>query len=245
MWERMPTNFTISDGQVHVWRIDLAQPAECVHRQERYLSGDEVIRSSGFRFARDRDHFICCRGAVRSILGLYLNLAPSSLEFRLGPKGKPMLDGAAKSSALQFNVSHSHGLALLAIAWKRRVGIDLEKIQQLSGADRIVDRFFSPREASEYRRLAEGEKHEAFFRVWTRKEAFLKATGEGMTTSMDWFDVSLVPGDPPRLLSVVGRPEEAGRWSLLDLVPQPGYAASLALECLDLAWLGYQWDFGP
>jgi 4'-phosphopantetheinyl transferase len=229
-WGVPAAEMNLPGDEVQVWRYCLDRPGAVVERLARVLSLDERARAERFHAARHREAFIVGRGMLRTILGCYLQAEPDRLDFRYGAQGKPALPAGEGGTSLEFNLSHSGGLALLAIARDRRVGIDVEAIRPMSDADRIVDRFFSRREASDYRGLVEGQKLEAFFRCWTRKEAFIKAIGEGFSLPLDQFDVTLGPGEPPMLRHVEGRPAEVARWSLRDLDPGPGYASAVAVE---------------
>jgi 4'-phosphopantetheinyl transferase len=222
----------------------LDQPASTVRRLGESLALDERERAGRFHFDRDRDRFIVGRGALRALLGRYLGMEPGRVAFRYGPQGKPALAEGAGTSPLQFNLAHSQGLALLAIAEGRQIGIDVEVIRPVSEVDQLVGRFFSPRECAEFRRVAEGERLASFYRGWTRKEAYLKATGEGLATPLDQFDVTLAPGEPARLLDVAGRPSEVSRWALLDLDPGPEAIAALAVEAAPELFIWRGWRLG-
>ncbi len=161
------------------------------------------------------------------LLGRYLDAAPERLEFRYGPQGKPSLP---EDRSLRFNLAHSHDLALLAVTEGREVGIDLEGLRPLADAEQIIARFFSPRERAEFLALPAPERLVAFFRGWTRKEAYIKARGLGFAMPLDAFDVALAPGVASRLLRVESSPDEPGRWSFRDLAPGPGFLAAMAVE---------------
>jgi len=218
----------VPPGEVHVWRIPLGPLGASARRLGRLLSPDERARADRFYAEGDRLRFAVGRGALRTILGRYLRLAPDRLAFRYGPRGKPALAGETGPSAPRFNLAHSHDLALLAVAGGREVGVDVEAVRPIPDADRLVARFFSAREGAEYADLPDAEKIGAFFRGWTRKEAYVKATGDGLSMPLDRFDVPLAAG--PILLRVPDRPEEAARWSLRDLDPGAGFAAAVAVE---------------
>ncbi len=229
-WDLPPDELRISADEVHVWRIPLDRPAEVVARLGRTLDPEERRRADRFHSATHRAHFVVGRGSLRAILGRYLAADPAGLAFRYGPKGKPELAGSDPGFPLRFNLAHSHGLALLAVALGRPVGIDLERVRPMDDLGRIVARFFSAAERSAFFALPEDQRAEAFFRGWTRKEAYMKATGEGFAMPLDRFDVALAPGEPPGLLRVDGRPHESARWTFRDLVPGPEYRAALAVE---------------
>jgi 4'-phosphopantetheinyl transferase len=211
--------------EVQVWLADLDRLPDAALAGS--LSADERERGRRLRFDRDRRRFVAARGLLRGLLARHLGLEPGRLRFRYGATGKPFLAGA---DGPRFNVSHSGGLALLAFAWGREVGVDVEQTRPVPEAETIARRYFSAREAAELARLPGSEREAAFFRCWTRKEAFIKATGEGLSRPLDAFDVTLAPGEPARLLRVAGEPEAACRYWLEDLSPGRGYAAALAVE---------------
>jgi 4'-phosphopantetheinyl transferase len=229
-WADPPPELPPLGDDLHAWRIALEPPPGVVDRLAALLSPDERARADRFRFEADRDHFLVARGSLRSILARYTGIDPGRLRFRLGEFGKPELGADDGGDRLRFNLSHSGTLALLVVAAGRRVGVDLERLRPMADAERIAARFFSAREQSELRALPEPERLAAFFRVWTRKEAYIKAIGTGLATPLDGFAVSLAPGEPPRLLDVAGRPEEAARWAMLDFRPGSDYLGAAAVE---------------
>jgi 4'-phosphopantetheinyl transferase len=246
VWLPPPTNLILSSDEVHVWRAWLNLPASQIHRLRRTLATDELERAGRFYFEKDRQHFIAGRGLLRLILGRYLKTAPGQLRFRYSDYGKPALvlnPGQAPLQArLNFNVSHSYGLALYAVTLGREVGLDLEKIRSDLEYEEIAERFFSSQESAVLRKLPAEVKPQAFFNCWTRKEAYIKARGEGLSLPLDQFDVSLVPGEPARLLDVREDSQEASRWSLYALTPASGYVAALAVEGSD--WRLKCWQGG-
>jgi 4'-phosphopantetheinyl transferase len=190
---------------IHVRPITTVASREVTARFEPVLSPDERTRAAAFRFPHLRDSFILARGALRILLARYLDLAPAAIQFAYGPKGKPAL---AAPSLLDFNASHSGNLAVFAFTAGCEIGIDIERIRPVPGLQNIADRFFSRREAAELLSLPENHRDQAFFQCWTRKEAYIKATGEGLSAPLD-------------------RPQ-APDWKLCDLQLTPGYAAALA-----------------
>jgi medium-chain acyl-[acyl-carrier-protein] hydrolase len=226
---------------VHVWRTPLEQPKEYLEALNKTLSLDERQRAERFYFEKDRRHFVAGRGILRALLARYLRRDPAALEFAYNPQGKPTLAGGAGD--LRFNLAHSHGLALVAVAQRREVGVDLERIRPEFAGDQVAERFFSPAEVAALRTLAEDQRQDAFFACWTRKEAYMKATGKGLSLGLDCFEVSVIPGQAA-LLSTRHDPSAANRWSLCDLVPGPGYAGALAVEGRDWGLWCADWP-GP
>jgi 4'-phosphopantetheinyl transferase len=208
---------------------------------ENTLDDDERSRAARFYFSRDRDRFVVARGVLRALLGRYLNRAPESLAFSYSTHGKPALVSEPGADPICFNLSHSHGAALYAVTRSCEVGIDLEFIRCDLEAEQIAERFFSPNEIVALRALPPSLKRYAFFLCWTRKEAYIKARGEGLSMSLDQFDVSLTPGEPAALLSTNPDSDEALRWFLRNLTPAPGYAAALAIRGRDRTLSCWQW----
>ncbi len=195
------------------------------------LPEDERKRAERFRFGRHRERFIVQRGRLREILSGYWDVLPEAIPFGKGPGGKPAVTGP--NAMIRFNLSHSGGYALFAIAYGREVGVDVEVVRPKPRAARLVERFFSASEKAAFRKLEPSEEEAAFFAGWTRKEAFVKAVGKGLRFPLDRFDVSLEPGEQDALLRVAGAPEEAKNWSLRDIDLGAGFRAALAVEVIN------------
>lgn len=240
-WENPPETLSLGLDEVHVWRASLNLEASRLHALLPTLADDERARAARFHFPRDRDHFIAGRGILRAILARYLKTPPADLRFRYGALGKPSLAEECGGARHRFNVSHSYGLALYAVALDRELGVDLELVQPRQ-AERIAERFFSPREVAVLRALPAEQQETAFFACWTRKEAYIKAKGDGLYLGLDQFDVSLSPNEPAALLRTAGDPTEAARWSLAALDVAPGYAAALCVEGHDWRLACWQRD---
>jgi len=216
-------NSEFQTGEVHVWRVELMQPEHVIQALRSTLEHDELFRADRFHFEKDRRAFVVSRGFLREIIGRYTNTRPEQLRFSYGPYGKPALDGR-----LRFNMSHSHDLALIALTEENELGVDVEYIRADFATADIARRFFSAVEVEVFNLMAEEDQVAAFFRCWTRKEAFIKATGKGLSQPLDGFDVTLGPGEPAALLRV--DEDDAARWTLSDLKVDEGYAAALAVE---------------
>jgi 4'-phosphopantetheinyl transferase len=232
----------LAHGEIHIWHIDLAQPAAAVAALRVFLPREELERAARFHFAVHRDRFVVAHAALRNILGSYLNAAPESLEFLAGSHGKPDLAPHNNSLGLTFNLSHSGDRALVGIARQTQLGIDIEQIRADFAGCEIAERFFSPREVAALRAVPSPLQVEAFFECWTRKEAFIKACGQGLSFGLDNFDVAFGPGEAPALLDVKPDPREASHWKLYNIAPTPqGYKAALVVEGADHVLQQCEW----
>ncbi|HEY7350646.1 MAG TPA: 4'-phosphopantetheinyl transferase superfamily protein [Ktedonobacterales bacterium] len=231
LWSAAPERPILASDEAHIWRARLNLSASHMQALEQTLAADERQRASQFRFSRDRARFIAARGMLRSILGRYLSREPQTLRFSYNEYGKPALADEVGSEPLLFNLAHSHDLALYAITRCGAIGIDLEQISP-AGADyeQIATRFFSPHEVYALQAVAAQDKQEAFLNCWTRKEAYVKARGLGLSLDLNLFDVSLAPGEPAALLATREEGQDSSDWSLHALSPGPGYVAALAVQ---------------
>ena len=223
IWSTPPESLSLETGEVHVWRIELKQPGSLLERFRSTLEPDELHRASRFHFEKHRSGFVVGRGFLRDVLSRYLKTKAETLRFSYGDYGKPALHGT-----LKFNLSHSHEVALLAITEDRQIGVDVEHIRSDFATEDIARRFFSRLEVENFNRLPTEEQVAAFFRCWTRKEAFMKATGRGFSQPLDAFDVTLAPGVAAALLHVAE--DDASRWSMSDIDVGADYAGALVVE---------------
>lgn len=235
-WSIPTTKPGLTEVEIHVWRASLDLEKEALGGCTSILSEDEKLRASRFLFPRDRDHFIAARGVLRQLLGKYLDCSPAQMEFEYGPHGKPALCTPDGGAPIRFNLSHSHGLAVYAFASNRELGIDLEPIRPEFAGENIAERHFSTRELDEWHRLPPELRAEAFFLCWTRKEAYVKARGEGLQIPLASFSVTLTPGQPEELHSL-----DAAKWRLHSFQPAQEYAAALVGEGKE--WKLRQWDW--
>lgn len=200
-------------------------------RLENFLSDAELRRGARLLDPKKRDEFLAGRGLVREVLAELLCVAPREMEFCEGEFGKPYLCGqAGLEDGLRFNVSHAGGKLLVAVSRTREIGVDLEEIREDLAFRPMAERYFSLREKEELFGLDPAEQLKAFYRCWTRKEAYMKGTGSGFSQPSTGFDVSLLPGEPPALLGHRGDPGEVQRWGIVDLDVGPGYCAALAFN---------------
>lgn len=217
--------------EVHVWQVTLDLAQDEVERLKRWLSTDELGRAERLIFADHRKRFIAARGSLRAILGRYLNIAPADICFEYALHGKPQLAAIhVLPQPLYFNLAHSEEIALIAVTGIGAVGIDVERIRPAYPSEQVARNFFSPGEIGRLGKLPAHEYDHAFFHCWTRKEAFIKATGQGLLLPLDQFEVSLPHEESATLLRTDWNPDEAANWSLHQLEAGAGYAASLAVR---------------
>lgn len=232
--------------EVHVWTAWLKSNS-LAEQFRSILSKDENARADRFYFQRDRDHFILARGFLRIILSHYLDLLPSQVHFSYGVYGKPFLRQDCNNQNLHFNVSHSGDLAMFAFVRGLEIGVDVEQMRQAPVEDEVAERFFSESEVRAFRSVPQRERQIAFFNCWTRKEAYIKAKGAGLSIKLDEFSVSLIPGDPPVLLQTSFDPDPS-IWRLHSFLPAPGYVGALAVpntDCQVRSWQLPNLDIGP
>jgi 4'-phosphopantetheinyl transferase len=217
--------FRLEAGEVALFSVSLVREEAAQARLLSTLSDAERRRAERFLVEAPRSRFIVARATLRRLLGRFLGVAPGALELQEGPKGKPAL-APRHGRDLRFNVSHSGDRALIAFALGREVGVDLERVERTTDLLAIARRFFSERELECLLGVAKRGRPRAFFEIWTRKEAYVKAKGGGLSIPLASFDVSA--GEPPRLLRVEDDPDEAARWTLFSLEPAPGYVGAVA-----------------
>src|SRR5438046_3004225 len=227
-WPAGPFLPVLIDSEIHVWRVDLDN--DWPVNLDQALAETDRTQAARFRFAVDRERFLAARASLRTILGRYLEFAPDALQFDLGAHGKPSLAKAQNSFDLNFNLTHSHELALIAITMGRAIGVDVEFMRADFAGDEIAERFFSQAEITQLKSVTPESRLAAFFNCWTRKEAYIKARGEGLSFPLDQFDVSLVPDSRAALLGNRLDSAETSRWILKEISPRPNYAAAIAFE---------------
>jgi 4'-phosphopantetheinyl transferase len=240
-WELPPAAPAVRPGVVDLWRVPLDIPSAALERRAACLSPDERDRARHFRFQVHGNRYVAGRGALRAILARYLAVQPDAVAFSYGAHGKPELAGQA-AAELAFNVAHSGDVCLVAVGAESRVGVDVEAVDRGVEIHALARRFFSAAEADALAKLPAPMQREAFFACWTRKEAFIKAVGEGLSMPLDCFRVSLAPGEPPRLLHVDDNPGAPARWTLLAFDAAPDFPAAAAIDRPGVAPRFY--DFG-
>lgn len=224
--------------EVHVWSASRDAGEAEVESHRALLTAEERARADRFVRPEDRRRFAIGRGTLRRILGGYLGRDPASLRFAHNPHGKPGLEG----TSLRFNLSHSGSLMLVAVADGRELGVDIEQVRPEFGGEAIARRFFAPAEVEALLALPAADRTLAFFRGWSRKEAYIKAVGKGLAMPLDQFEVEIRPDRPAALLATRPDSAEAGRWTLVELPAEPGYAAALCAAGRGWAVRQADWD---
>jgi 4'-phosphopantetheinyl transferase len=222
-------NCPLADDEIRIWRVTPDSATSDSERLWLVLSSDERQRADQFHFEADRWRYIVGRGFLRLLVGEILNLSGSVLRFDYGEFGKPRLI-KSQEQGVRFSISHSGELMLIAVTKGRAVGVDVERVRADFDFDEVAPHFFSTSEFKSLALLTGPSRHEAFFTCWTRKEAYLKARGDGLSLPLDQFDVSLLPGDEAWLLETRHDPGDAHRWSLFPVTVPSGYVATVAAE---------------
>ena len=239
-WSSAANNPVLQSGEIQIWRALLSVDPAILRRLESTLAEDEKTRAARFIFDHDRYHFIAARGILRDLLARYISRASSTIKFVYGPHGKPAVADPDSTLAVRFNLSHSHGIAVIAIGLEREIGIDVELLRPEFAGEDIAKRYFSEKEANELGGLPAELRTEGFFRCWTRKEAYIKARGDGLHVPLDSFSVSLSPDRFPALSSA-----DESRWRIESFVPwcEPGlgYAAAVVAEGKDWTSRYFEW----
>ena len=229
-------------AQAHVWAIPLDPGPEELDLLMAGLSSEERARAERYRVDEVRTRFITGRGTMRAILARYLEATPGRLEFTYGTLGKPALSGPWAGSGLHFNLAHSRGLALLAVTWSGPVGVDVEMIRSTTDAEHLVARFFSSGESALFQTTPPERRLEAFFNLWTRKESWLKATGQGIGALLSQVEVSFLPGDPARLVRLPPETPAGAAWRLHSLAPATGFVGALAMPLPEVRLACWRWE---
>ena len=228
-WRAPGGELSLGLEEAHVWRLSLTL-LDRVQQMEQLLDEEERIRAGRFRFERDRRRYTLTRGMLRTLLGRYLNCDPVALRISYSARGKPFVDAPQNSLNVRFNVSHAGDLALLAFCREREIGVDIESRKRLKDWQSIAERIFSSSEKRELGSLPASLRTAAFYNGWTRKEAYLKATGEGLVDRLNEIEVAVSPLAPASLRAIHGDTESASKWWLCALEPAEDYAAALVIQ---------------
>ena len=229
-WLVPPEDLTLLEDEVHVWRASMEQPEATIQNLRQILAADELVKAGRFHFEKDRKSFIVAHGLLRTLLGCYLHMHADRVRFCVNNYGKPSLDPSVHEQPLSFNMSHSHKLALYAFTFQRQVGIDVEYMRAEVDFEGVARHSFSPVEQGVLHTLPIEARKQVFYNCWTRKEAYIKARGMGLSLPLDLFDVSMRSGEPAALLTSREDARETGRWRFEELMPGDGYAGALVVE---------------
>jgi 4'-phosphopantetheinyl transferase len=227
-WKAGPIQPAIWQNEVHIWRARLDVAWSWTF--DEALTLEDRTRADRFKFESDRRKFCAARASLRLILSRYLGVKPGRIPLETGEFGKPFVADKSVAQGLRFNVSHSHQLALISITRDREVGVDIEFMRSDFVTDEVATHFFSPAEVEEFRSVPPTQRTRAFFNVWTRKEAYIKARGEGLYCPLDQFDVSVAPNRPAMLMESRVDADDAQRWIFNDIHAGDRYAATVAVE---------------
>lgn len=242
-WQVPTSKPALGDAEIHVWRAPLNISNATLDSFAARLVADEQTRAARFHFDRHRNQFTAGRGWLRTIAGWYLRTDPATVRFKYSDYGKPSIHEDAATVQLRFNLGHSGDFGLYAFTVRRDVGIDIEVIDPQFASETIAQQFFSPNEVTALLKFPIDQRPYAFFDCWTRKEAFIKAQGMGLSLPLNQFEVSL-EHDRPALLHTAWDPAEAARWSLINIDVAPGYAAALAVPAGEYCLKYFQVDEG-
>lgn len=240
-WLVPPSDLALPNDEIHVWRASLNVFGENLRYLQNILSQDELRRARHSRFEKNRKRFILARGLLRIILSRYVHIAPDELRFTYNRYGKPAMDSMAGQKTLRFNLSHSGDWILYAIRQEQEVGIDIERIRNIR-ATWLAESIFSVREYAVFRSLPEHLRQQAFFTCWTRKEAFVKGIGQGLSYPLNQFSVSMIPGEPAKLLNCPDYGRQTQSWDLTELTLDARYVAALAFEGCSSNFRCFQWQ---
>lgn len=240
VWPAPRATLPLEPTTVHLWRAELDHDDE-VAQLRTLLTAEERSRAAAHRTEKLRRRAVVSRGFLRCVLARYLAIEPEAVQLRYTAYGKPYLASEPWRPTLRFNLSHSGGIALVAVTGEREVGIDVESLGRNLDYERIIVRFFSPREQWMLRTLPPTPRRHAFFTCWVRKEAYAKATGLGLSLPFAQFTVSVRPGEPAALLAVEEGVNDSSRWKLHDVPVGDGYVAALAAEGQGWTFRQFMW----
>lgn len=241
IWQIPDINITLQDNEAHLWLVNINKSFRDLDYYTALLSPEEKKRSGRFHFSRDKNRNIITYAVLRLLISNYINIDPAQVMYKYNQYNKPEVANR-KNSGLGFNLSHSGNYIIYAFSLRREVGIDIEQKREINYADSIVKRFCSEKEKTEYFSFPPEQRNEIFLCCWTRKEAYIKARGEGLNFQLNNFTVSLNPADPPALLDVSDEPFEKQKWSLYDIEVHNGYYSTLAAEGKNLILRFFKWD---
>jgi 4'-phosphopantetheinyl transferase len=242
LWPVPRVRPTLKVDEVHVWAASLDQPVASVRALESLLSVQELNRAQRFGSEGDRRRYVVAHGILRRLLAGYRKADPRALRFTIGKNGKPALSDENGPTALRFNLSHTEDMALIAVTLGREIGVDVERVRAISELDSIVDSYFTSHERDTLRTMENTARRDAFYRCWTRKESYAKATGGDLPAALGGFDTMLSQG--PADLPALDAPREASGWNLYELLPADGYVGAVAINGPVGRLLFWRWTEG-
>jgi 4'-phosphopantetheinyl transferase len=240
-WRSPSKDIVLAADEIHVWRASLDVAPSTIQLLRPLLNSDELTRAQRFRFAKDGDRHIVGRGVLRMLLAGYIQQPPAELLFDYNQYGKPALSHLPKGRSIEFNISHSHNIALFAFTSIGPLGVDVEYMRKDIEYEQLAHQFFSVQENATLQSLPKTLWRQTFYNCWTRKEAYIKARGEGLSIPLDQFDVSLKPEEPAALLS--SRESDVADWTMQALAPGPDYAGAVAIN--SRGWQLRCWQWSP
>ncbi len=232
-WQDSNAPTDIPTDEIHLWWTNFNVSEEDLDILRGYLTASERDRWMNFRFSLKRNQYEISRAVLRCVLSRYLDQDPASIQISTTHQGKPYL---VKDTGLYFNLAHAADHAVIAVGHVKKLGVDLEEVNQDRNVENLARRVFSQLELEEYLSLPVEKRTAGFFNGWTRKEAYLKAMGVGIGASLREFAVSLAPEKPPKLIWVKGQPVEPQCWSIQHLERHPGMIGALAVRQIDIQW---------
>ncbi|VEP18946.1 4'-phosphopantetheinyl transferase HetI [Hyella patelloides LEGE 07179] len=231
-WEKPPSSLKIfNNNQVHLWRANLKIPTKQITELNNILSLDEKERAERFRFPQHRNRFVAARGFLRQIISGYLNIASQEIVFSYGGRGKPKL----ANSNLQFNISHSQDIALYAFTNHQLIGIDVEYLRSNVECHKIAQRFFTSAESQLITSLSKEKQTQTFFHLWTVKEAYLKAIGEGLVGGLETVEIDVNQTSKLKILAISGEQAKADNWLFSSFIPHNDFIATVAINTQEQA----------
>lgn len=230
IWQNSPQHPRLEKDRVHLWRVNLDLPAVIIEELRVCLSPDEIDKANKFRFPQHNRRFVVARGVLRQLLGNYLQISPREIKFQYSDRGKPYLTTTGFHNSLQFNISHSQEYALYGFTYDYPIGVDIEHLREMKDAVQIAQRFFSPQEFQSIDNLDSAQQQKVFFKLWTAKEAYLKATGTGLSGSLSSVNIGLNDMENPYLESIQGSIEAVKSWSMYPCIPALNYVGAIAIK---------------
>ena len=240
-WNSAGEKLILPNNEVHLWSASVQENISYLNTYRHILSLEEKQRAERFKFKRDQDRFIIAHVLLRLVLSRYIKITPQAIAYSSNSFGKPNLKGCSDIETINFNMSHSNDHVLIAVANNLAVGVDIEWVRPIENANQIVETFFSAKEKVQFQSLSDHLKTEAFYSCWTRKEAFIKALGVGISLPLNQFSVSFLPGEPADLLEVPTTIEQPEFWTLEEFQVREGYVAAIAAQGTGLKFCYWKW----